>query len=143
MGVGAVKITFSGSKDISRQLDELAGSATAICKYGLYPAAGIIADEIRRSTPVNTGDLRDSLNIRKMQTDSGVVSVDITFEGYDRHGVPNPVKANVLESGRSDQSRAPRPFIKPAISRVRKKAIAALEGAVDEKINEIIKKNGG
>lgn len=144
MGVGAVKIKFDGISELSDQLEALAGQATEICKYGLYPAAGIIADEIRESTPKNSGDLAKSLTITKMRAKDGVVSLDVRFEGIDSKGAPNAVKARVLESGRSDQpGRVPKPFIKPAISRAKSRALEAMSKAVDEKINEIIKKNGG
>lgn len=139
-----MRVKLDGFDALTAQLDALAGDAEAICKYGLYPAAGIIADEIRESTPKVTGDLAKSLNITKMRAKDGVVSLDVRFEGIDSKGAPNAVKARVLESGRSDQpGRVPKPFIKPAISRAKSRALEAMSKAVDEKINEIIKKNGG
>jgi len=53
----------------------------------------------------------------------------IGFDGYDRKGVPNALKARAMESGTSTQPK--RPFVRPAVNRVKKKAIEEMGKTLD------------
>ena len=130
-------IKFKGIEAYEKQLKELGDVKFVedMCKYAIYPAADMAAQEIKNAVPVDTGDLRDSLVITPMKTDaSGFTSTTVTFAGYDRKGVPNPLKARVLESGRSgpNGNTAKHPFMRRAKSLIEKKAQGLMQTAIDE-----------
>ena len=95
-----------------------------------------MADEIRSRIPVDSGDLKSSMALTVMRNDNGYVYTQVTFPGYDRRGVPNAVKAAVLESGSS--TRQKHPFIRPAVNSCKAKAVLAMSEALEKKINEIM-----
>jgi HK97 gp10 family phage protein len=75
----------------------------------------------------------------------GIASIDkdgggdwntkIGFDGYDSKGVPNQLKARVLESGSSKQPK--RPFVRPAVNATKVKAQAEMARVVDEELKKI------
>lgn len=56
--------------------------------------------------------------------------------GYDRKGVPNPLKAAVLEHGRSNQPA--KPWAKPAGRKAKKECIKKMQEALDSGGGEIM-----
>lgn len=130
------RITFTGIDKYADKLAELGARAEGCCKYALYEGAAIVADTVKARVPENTGDLRDSMALTEMRNDAGFIYTKIVFDGYDRKGVPNSIKARVLERGNSHVSA--RPFVRPAVNSVRKAAVAAMGKALDEKINQIM-----
>ena len=113
---------------------EIAGRA-------IYEAADIVADEVR--TRLNgvikgpsSGDLVASLGIAKLQTTADGYNVKIGFSGYDSKGVPNVLKARVLESGSSKQKK--RPFMRPAVAATQKAAVQKMGDVIDEEIARIM-----
>ena len=130
------KIEFQGIEEYAKKLAELGERAEGICKYAIYDAAGMVIDAIKAGTPVDTGDLRDSVKLSHMVNQSGFINTKIVFDGYDRDGRPNALKARVIERGNSHQ-RA-RPFVRPAVNRVKASAEGAIAAALDQKITEIM-----
>lgn len=124
-------------KQISK-LWSLGVNAEVIIKRAVFDGAAVVADEMRRSTPKDTGDLADSLSIAPFRSDNGVINVKINYTGYDRKGVPNAKKAAVLEHGTS-KGRKAAPFIRPAVNRAKAAAIAAMNATFDAEVNKIIK----
>lgn len=118
------KITFEGLDQYIAQLNKLGADTPGMIKQATYPAAGLVADEIKRSTPVKTGALRDSLSLVPYREDKGYVYTTITFAGTDKRGVANTLKARVLEHGSS--KRQAHPFIRPAVNRVKRQAEAMM-----------------
>lgn len=131
------KIEFQGIEEYSKRLARLGAKAESACRYAIYDAAGMVADAIKENTPVDTGDLRDSVALTPMRNDEGYIYTQVEFSGYDRDGTPNPLKAAVLESGRSNMKK--RPFIRPAVKRVEKAAQFSMEVALNEYISKIMK----
>ena len=127
-------IEFQGLDDYIKKLNAVGANVEGICKQAVYPAAGMVIEEIKRNTPVNTGGLRDSAALEKFDNDNGYVYTQVTFNGYDENGHPNPVKARVLESGSS--TRRKQPFIRPALDRVK----SAAEEEIERNFNDIIDK---
>ena len=132
------KIEFGGIELYAEKLAKLGAGAEGVCKYAVYEAAGMVIDAIKANTPEDTGDLRESAVLRPFANDNGFIYTKVVFDGYDRKGTPNAVKAAVLESGSSKQQK--KPFIRPAVNRVKKAAEFSIEKALDEKINEIMNK---
>ena len=120
----AAKFEVSGFNEYFEKLEKLGIDAEKIAKVGLYEGAGIVADEVKASVPVKTGDLRDAMRIQRMVSEEGVVSTTIDFPGYDRNGVPNQLKANMIESGTSTEGKTP--FVRPAFNRAKEKARRAI-----------------
>ena len=131
------KIEFPGFDVYVKQLRQLGADIDGIIKYASYDAAGMVADAIKANTPVDSGDLRNSLALTPYRNDSGFINTKIMFDGYDHRGVPNAIKARVLESGNSTHKK--QPFVRPAVNRVRSSAIKSMEAQLDKKINELMK----
>lgn len=130
------KITIKGMDEYAKKLAALGSRAEGVCKYAVYEGAAVVADEIRSRIPVDSGDLKSSMALTVMRNDNGYVYTQVTFPGYDRRGVPNAVKAAVLESGSS--TRQKHPFIRPAVNSCKAKAVLAMSEALEKKINEIM-----
>ena len=118
------KIQMEGLDDYMKRLKDLGASVEGSIKRAVYPAAGMVIEAIKANTPVDTGGLRNSAALRTFQNENGFVYTEVTFEGYDERGHPNPVKARVLESGSS--TRQKHPFIRPAVNRVKAQAEAMI-----------------
>ena len=81
----------------------------------VYAGAKVVADEIKGGlqwatgeSEHSTGDLLDSLGIAPIDTDNrGNINTKVGFDGYDRKGVPNQLKARAMESGTSTQPKKP------------------------------------
>lgn len=133
------KIEFKGIAEYEHQLRELGAGAEGVCKYAIYEAAGIVADAIRANTPESQdgGDLKNSIALTPMRNDNGFVNTKVVFAGEDRKGVSNAWKARWLESGNSKQPK--HQFIRPAVNRVKRAAEFAIDKALNDKLNQMMK----
>lgn len=134
------KIEFKGLEAYQKQIAELENPKTvaAMCKYSIYDAAGMVTDEIKKETPVDSGDLRDSIALETMTTRDGFTYTKIDFSGYDSNGTPNMLKARVIESGTSHVPK--KPFVRPTVRRVTKLAEFMMDKAVNEYLSKFMKK---
>ena len=136
------KFKFEGIDKYTASLEKIGGkNAIGVLKYAVYPGAAVVADAIRSEIASNHhgyGDLENSLTLATMRNDNGYVNTKITFAGYDRKGVPNAIKAAVLESGRSDDTIQATHFISRTVKSVKEKAISEMSKALDEKIGQIM-----
>jgi len=140
----ASKITLKTTSDFQIKLEKVAGKADDIARRAVYVGAGIMADQVRvnlqknlSGSKLSQGDLLDSLGISKPKVDQdGSINSKVGFDGYDRNGVPNALKARVMESGSSKQKK--KPFIRPAISQARNKAKEAMAKVIDTEIEKIM-----
>lgn len=134
------KMTIRGLDEYALKLSKLGADAPKIAKKVVMAGANPVADEIRKNLEKNlsgskysTGDLLDSFGIAPPDVDrQGNTNTKIGFEGYDRKGVPNALKARAMESGTSTQPK--RPFIRPAVNRMKKKAIDEMGKTLDSEI---------
>lgn len=133
-------IEFKGMADYEKRLAALGPAAEGICKYAIYDAAGMVVEAIKQNTPVDTGDLKDSVGLSAMQNKDGYIYTKVTFNGYDRKGTPNAIKARVLESGSS--TRQKHPFVRQAVNRVKAQAVESIAKNLNFKIEEIMNKPG-
>lgn len=123
------KMTIKGLDEYAKALDNLGKDSVEITKKVVYSGADIVADEVRKElthalgeSEYSTGDLLNSLGIAPIDSDSrGNTNTKIGFDGYDRKGVPNALKARAMESGTSTQTK--KPFMRKAVNRAKKKAI--------------------
>lgn len=136
------KFIAKASEEYAIRLSRLAGAdQREIAGKAIYKAADIVTDEVRaRLNGVikgpSTGALAASLGIAKMQEDADGYNVKIGFDGYDAKGVPNLLKARVMESGSSKQKK--RPFMRPAVNATRGAAVEKMGEIIDEEIARIM-----
>lgn len=134
------KMTIRGLDEYALKLSKLGADASKIAKKVVMAGANPVADEIRKNLEKNlsgskysTGDLLDSFGIAPPGVDrQGNTNTKIGFEGYDRKGVPNALKARAMESGTSTQPK--RPFVRPAVLKMKKKAIDEMGKTLDSEI---------
>ena len=134
------KFKFTGIEKYVDSLEKIGGkNAEGILKYAVYPGAAVVADAIRAEIETNhkvSGDLAKSLSLATMRNEDGYVNTKISFAGYDEKGVPNALKAAVLESGRSDRNGTH--FISKTVRAVTDRAIDEMSKALDKKIEQIM-----
>lgn len=139
------RLDIKGSQELEIALSRMADPE--ITKEVVWAGAQPVADEIRKGLEKNLqgskyseGDLLDSLGIAPPGIDKhGNTNTKIGFSGYNRKGVPNALKARVMESGTSRHRK--RPFIRPAVNRSREKAIQAMQNMLNRKVNAVFKTN--
>ena len=133
-------IEFKGLEAYQKQIAALGNQKTveSMFKYSIYDAAGMVAGEIKKATPEDTGDLRNSVALESMTTREGFTYTKIDFAGYDRKGVPNMLKARAIESGTSHIQK--KPFVRPTVRRVSKMAEFMMDKAVNEYLSKFQKK---
>lgn len=134
------KIEFDGLARYEEKMRALGNLKTveAMCKYSIYDAAGMVLEEIKKATPSDTGDLRDSICTTPMKNKDGFIYEQLDFAGYDRNGVPNMLKARALESGTSRMKK--RPFVRPTVRKCAKLAHFMMDKAMDEYLSHFMKK---
>jgi HK97 gp10 family phage protein len=136
------KIMMTGVDELTLKLSKLESGSDEIAKKAIHKGAGIMADQIADNlrgvlSGTSSGDLLGSLGIAPIKKDEdGDWNTKIGFDGYDSNGVANQLKARVLESGSSKQQK--RPFVRPAVSKAKKKAKEAMAQIVDEEIKKIM-----
>ena len=133
------KFEAQGLDEYMAKLKELGASVEGSIKRAVYPAAGMVIEAIKANTPTDgtANGLRDSAALRTFKNENGFVYTQVTFEGYDEKGHPNPVKARVLESGSS--TRQKHPFIRPAVNRVKAQAEAMIASEFEKICEEKMK----
>lgn len=139
------KITFNLGEDYMLRLEKLADRSEETIKIAIYEGAGTLTDQIRENLEANlsgseqsTGALEASLGISPVIQDrDGVWNAKIGFDGYDEKGVPNQLKARVMESGSSKIQK--RPFVRPAVDASKKAVEAAMQQVIDEETEKIMK----
>lgn len=151
-------MTIRGLDEYGKMLDRLGKQAPEVSKKAVYAGASVLADEVRKRLEQNlrdpafagkspdadymvkqnrfTGDLLDSLGIAPISIDgNGNTNTKIGFDGYDRKGVPNALKARAMESGTSTLRK--RPFVRPAVNTVKQQVQQAMGETVEKEISKI------
>ena len=157
-------ITFRGLAEYERKLSKLGKDAERIAGAAIHKGAGIIADEVRKnieSLPIVSGygtadkplpggvtraqkqGLLDGLGISPMDNQNGYLNVKIGFDGYNSvktkmypRGQPNQLVARGVESGVSWKQK--KPFVRPAVTRSKKRAEEAMAEVLDKEIEKIM-----
>lgn len=137
------KFKFVGMDVYIKQMQNLDEHTTGIIKMAVYDGAAVVADEVRARLKENikhpeksTGELLDSMYLAKMKDENGYIYSEIGFAGYDSRGVPNIIKANVMESGSSKQRKTP--FIRPAFQAANGRCISAMADTLDTEIKKLV-----
>ena len=154
------KITFKAGEDFAIKLSALADRSEEIVAAALKAGAAPVADRIRANLEANlkdqeyvgkregvlfkktyskpTGALLKSFGITPVKKGAdGWWTVKIGVEGYDPRGIPNALKARVMESGSSAIRK--RPFVRPAVNATKKAAVAAMQDVIDSECKKTMK----
>lgn len=139
-----LRMDVKGLSNVSKTIQET--MPDVIQKFGkkaVYEGAKVVADEIRKEleqilkgSSYRTGDLEAALGISKARDKYEEITAKVGFDGYDRKGVPNQLKARALESGTSRQVK--RPFVRPAVNRATGKAEEAMQDIIEEELNRLL-----
>jgi hypothetical protein len=150
---------FKSGNEYALKLSRLASGSDEIAKKAIFEGANIVADKISSNLQMNlcdpayvgkgdggfwdaktsrpTGDLAESFGIAPIDLDSdGNWNTKLGFDGYDRKGVPNQLKARAMESGTSMLRK--RPFVRPAVNATKNAAMAAMGKVIDEETEKIM-----
>ena len=136
------RVTVKAGEEYALKLSKYAAQSDEIAKKAIYAGAKFVADKIKDNlegilSPYASGEMADSFGITPIGLDKeGNWNTKIGFDGYDSKGVPNQLKARVLESGSSQQQK--RPFVRPAVNATKKQAQAEMERVIDEETSKIM-----
>ena len=161
------KLTMQGISAYTKMLGELDRLSPDVCKAAVFAGAGIVADEVKKSidglkrvsdnealaafqkgeaTYISVSQkngLREGFGISPIHVKNGYVDARVGFDGYNDiktkrwpNGQPNIMVAASCERGSSAILK--QPFVRPAVNRVRDKAIEAMDEAANKKVKEII-----
>lgn len=162
------KIVMGGVEEYLKKLRELDASQTAVLKQAVYEGADEVADAVREAVkalpevktsaavkgwrqqvPVDgitreqKDGLLDGLYVARMTEDLDSVYTTIGFDGYNRvktkaypKGQANSMIARAVESGSS--ARRKTPFVRPAVNRVKDKAVRRMADKLDETIKTLM-----
>lgn len=131
------RMTFKAGDEYALMLSRLETGSDEIAKKAIYQGAKIVADKIKANIPKDTGDLAESFGITKIDVDSdGDWNAKLGFDGYDRDGVPNQLKARAIESGTSRQPK--KPFVRPAVNATKKQAQDEMARVIEEETKKIM-----
>ena len=137
------KMTFKLPEETIRKMEALGSYydavTSAVLEEGvkpLYDAAkqslSSVIGQATKEPSESTGDLLESLSVTKpYQSADGNWNIKVGCIGYDRKGVPNPLKAAVLEHGRS------KPWAKPAGRKAKKECIKKMQEALDSEVEKL------
>lgn len=115
------KFTEELPVELIRQFEELNLGATDMMKKMTEAGAKVIYTNVKSNLKKvlnrRTGDLEKSLIItRPYKNSKEEIATKVGFYGYDRNGIPNPLKAMAREYGTSN-GEAKKPFLRPAFKK--------------------------
>ena len=115
------KFTEELPVELIRQFEELNLGATDMMKKMTEAGAKVVYTNVKSNLKKvlnrRTGDLEMSLIItRPYKNSKEEIATKVGFYGYDRNGIPNPLKAMAREYGTSN-GEAKKPFLRPAFKK--------------------------
>lgn len=115
------KFTEELPVELIRQFEELNLGATDMMKKMTEAGAKVVYTNVKSNLKKvlnrRTGDLEKSLIItRPYKNSKEEIATKVGFYGYDRNGIPNPLKAMAREYGTSN-GEAKKPFLRPVFKK--------------------------
>lgn len=135
-------IRFKVGDEYAQKLSRIEKYADEIAKKAIAEGAGVIADKVRSNMNAvlsgkSSGDMQNSMGISPPKQDKdGNWNVKIGFDGYDRKGTSNALKATVIEYGKKSQPA--KPFVKPAVTSTRSSALQKMRDVIDAETKKYI-----
>lgn len=126
--------------NVTVKIDGLAASAASVIAMAgtkvLKQSLSSVIGQGTKEPSESTGDLREPLSVTKpYQSADGNWNIEVGCIGYDRKGVPNPLKAAVLEHGCSNQPA--KSWAKPAGRKAKKECIKKMQEALDSEVEKL------
>jgi len=134
-------MTFMAGDEFALALSRLSTQSDEIAKKAIYEGAKVVADKIKSNlegilSSEASGDMLASFGVTPIERDSdGNWNTKLGFDGYDSKGVPNQLKARVLESGSSKQQK--KPFMRPAVNATKRAAVEKMGRVINEEIQRL------
>lgn len=141
------KMSYDMPEDMIRKLSNLRSKYDEVVDKVLTEGVAPLEEEMRthlensigkatKQPSKSTGDLLASLRVTKpYQTADGTWNIKVGCAGYDSKGVPNSLKAAVLEKGKSYQKA--RPWAKPAARSAKEKCIQKMQETLDAEVKKL------
>lgn len=139
--VNMARLAFKMGDEYALKLSRLATGSEEIAKMAIYEGSKIVADQIKKNlegvlSEAATGELVAAFGITPIEKDSeGNHNAKIGFDGYDSRGVPNQLKARIIESGSSTHRK--KPFVRPAVNKTRKQVIKKMGEIVERETEKL------
>lgn len=162
------KITMDGLAEYTKQLAALGANVDGMVKAAVYEGADEVADAVREAvkalpevktseavanwrqqvpvdgiTKAQKDGLLDGLYLSRMVTAQDSIYTQLGFDGYNEvetqaypGGQPNSMIARAVESGSS--ARRKTPFVRPAVNRVKERAIQRMAEKLDQTIKNLM-----
>lgn len=128
------RIQIKGLRELDAALKRLPERTAAKVTGNALAAGGrVVRDEAKLAVPVDTGELRDSIVVRRARGRAGQV-----FVGFLK---PTSRRAHLTEFGTSRAS--PKPFMRPALDVSRRAAINAIARRLMRGITAEVRKLAG
>ena len=137
------RMTFKAGDEYALKLSRLLTNQQEIAEKAIYGATNIVANQIRKNlegvlSSEATGELVDSFGVTPIEKDrEGNWNAKIGFEGYDSRGIPNQLKARVLESGSSKQKKTG--FIRKAVNSTKREAQEKMAEIINQETAKVMK----
>lgn len=157
---------LKGFEEYERKISQMSNALKKdIVGAALYAGADVVADAVRASiqalpivhgygtaehplpggvTAAQKVGLLEGFGISKARDDNGFHNVKLGFDGYNTmrtdkfpSGQPNQLVARGVESGTSWKRK--RPFVRPAVNKVRDAAVQKMAQVVDDSCAKIMK----
>lgn len=126
------KVKLTGFREASRQLNEMSkAAAQGVGRRALQVPAGILRDEMRARVPVDSGALRNSIEVRKERSrrsrpQVGVIADDIAAVPVE-YGNPAPGRV-----------QAAHPYARPALDAKQNEMLDRFGSALKQEVDRTV-----
>lgn len=135
------KCTYKMPDDFLNKLSKLGNQMDETAEKVLEAGSEVVFQATKESlksvlSGKSTGELVNSLGVSPMKVDKdGNPNVKIGFSEPRKDGTSNAMIANVIEYGKHNQP--PRPFLKIAKTKSKKRCIEAMEDALNKELEKL------
>jgi HK97 gp10 family phage protein len=128
-----ISVKIQGLPEFLKALNDLPAELEKEIEKALTDAAGVVLERAKSKVPVKTGELRDSLKIRKPKPSGKnrfyLSSAVVMGKAY---GVPLELGHKLVTHGKLRGTVKERPFLRPAFDESKEQAAGIIEAAFDK-----------
>lgn len=134
--VGEVDIELTGMEELEKVLRQMPdGLAERDLASALRKGANVVRDEAQKNAPVDDGDLKDSIKVRKQKSGKGEAAVIVAPTK------PAGFHAHFIEFGTVKQPA--QPFLRPAFDSKQNEALEVIITSLAKKVEKTALKLSG
>jgi HK97 gp10 family phage protein len=130
------KVNIEGIEEVASMFIDMSDTCEAILDEATKSAAEIVLKDAKNKVPVDTGKLRDALEISKEKTKKGKVGYQVRSKKLKDGGVKYAYAVEFGHKKKSGTVVAAQPYLRPAIEQNKDK----IKDIINEKICEGIDK---